>query len=63
MATSNIVGDPTQGGQAGDRTLAAGTNEALCFYVKLPDATGNTHENASTATTFAFEAEQTANNG
>jgi hypothetical protein len=60
--TTNVVGDPAQGSQTGDRVLAAGGSEVLCFYVELPDSTGNTYEGLSTAADFAFEAEQTANN-
>lgn len=59
--TANILGDPTQGGQAGDRVLAASAIENLCFNVTLPnDATGV--EGLSTTATFTFDAEQTANN-
>lgn len=60
--TTNLVGDPAQGGQAGDRILAASTSEVLCFYVELPSTSDNTYEGLNTATDFAFEAEQTANN-
>lgn len=62
VATTKVVGDPAQGGQAGDRVLAAAASEVLCFYVELPGTTGNSFENTSTATNFAFEAEQTVNN-
>ncbi len=61
-ATGNLVGDPTQGAQAGDRTLAGSASEVLCFYVSLPLSTSNTYQGASTVTTFTFDAEQTANN-
>ena len=57
-----VLGDPTQGAQAGDRVLAAGANEALCFNVTLPLATGNSAQGTSTTATFTFDAEQTANN-
>lgn len=60
--TGKIVGDSAQGGQAGDRTLAASVSETLCFRVNLPLATGNTFQNATTTATFTFSAEQTANN-
>ncbi len=56
------IGDPTQGAQTGDRTLAGGASENLCFAWSLPLATGNAYQNASTTTTFTFAAEQTANN-
>jgi spore coat-associated protein N len=58
----NMVGDPTQGNQAGDRTLAAGTNETLCFKASLPLGTTNAFQGATSTYTFTFAAEQTANN-
>lgn len=58
----NVVGNPTQGADAGDRTLTAGSNEVLCFQVSLPLSTDNTYQNQSTSATFTFAAEQTANN-
>lgn len=61
-ATGNLVGDPFQGAQAGDRTLAGGASEVLCFYVALPGSTLNAYQGATTTTTFTFDAEQTANN-
>jgi predicted ribosomally synthesized peptide with SipW-like signal peptide len=57
-----VVGNPAQGAQAGDRVLASGVSETLCFRVSLPLATGNAFQNATTTATFTFEAEQTANN-
>lgn len=62
LAGVNVVGDPTQGAQAGDRTLNAAANEVLCFQVSLPLATGNTYQNVTTTATITFNAEQTANN-
>ena len=59
---SPAFGDPAQGAQAGDRTLAAAGTETLCFRATLPLATGNAYQNATTTTTFTFQAEQTANN-
>jgi hypothetical protein len=61
-ASGNLVGDPTQGGQSGDRTLAAGTHDILCFYVSLDITAPNSSQGSSTTTTFSFAAEQTANN-
>lgn len=61
-ASGNLVGDPTQGSQSGDRTLAAASNEVLCFYVNLPLSAANSLQGATTTTTFTFDAEQTANN-
>lgn len=61
-ASGNLVGVPTQGAQSGDRTLAAGANEVLCFSVSLPSTAANSLQGALTTTTFTFQAEQTANN-
>ncbi len=61
-ATSLALGDPTQGADAGDRVLAAGASEVLCFNVTLPLSASNAAEGQSTTATFTFEAEQTANN-
>jgi len=61
-ATGDIVGDNTQGSQAGDRSLAPAAAETLCFRVVLPSSTGNAYASASTTATFTFDAEQTANN-
>lgn len=58
----NVIGDPTQGAQAGDRTLAASANETLCFNVSLPSSTNNTFQGLTTTATFAFQAEQTQSN-
>ena len=58
---SGAIGNPAQGQQAGDRTLAASGSENLCFKVELPSgATGP--EGATTTATFTFAAEQTKNN-
>jgi spore coat-associated protein N len=57
-----LVGDSTQGSQAGDRSLNASNNEILCFRASLPLATGNTFQGATTTATFTFDSEQTANN-
>jgi spore coat-associated protein N len=56
------VGSPTQGAQAGDRSLAAAASEVLCFRVSLPIGTGNALQGQSSSATFTFDAEQTANN-
>ncbi len=61
-AGGNLVGDPTQGGDTGDRTLNAGANEVLCFHVSLDIGAPNSSQGATTTTTFTFDAEQTANN-
>ena len=56
------IGNPAQGAQAGDRTLAGGASEVLCFRVTLPLSTNNTFQAATSLATFNFAAEQTANN-
>jgi hypothetical protein len=58
----NVVGDPTQGSQAGDRTLNASASEVLCIQVSLPSATGNTFQNLTSTATLDFLSEQTVNN-
>jgi hypothetical protein len=58
----NMVGDPTQGNQAGDRTLAGGASETLCFKASLPLGTPLAYQSATSTYTFTFIAEQTANN-
>jgi hypothetical protein len=55
-------GSAAQGAQAGDRNVAAGANEVLCFRVSLPLATADALQGATSAATFTFDAEQTANN-
>ena len=62
VGTANVVGDPTQGAQAGDRVLAATANENLCFNVTLPASAANAVQGLSSTATFTFDAEQTANN-
>ena len=56
------VGSSAQGANAGDRNLAAGASEVLCFRVSLALSTGNAFQGATSAATFTFDAEQTANN-
>jgi hypothetical protein len=61
-AGTNVVGNPSQGGQAGDRALAASGSEVLCFKALLPLASDNTYQGLLTTATFDFASEQTANN-
>jgi hypothetical protein len=61
-ASGKLIGDIAQGNQAGDRTLAAGTSEYLCFRVALPIGASSTYMLTTTTATFTFGAEQTANN-
>jgi hypothetical protein len=56
------IGNPAQGADSGDRTLASATNEVLCFRISLPLTTGNAMQGISSTVTFTFDAEQTANN-
>jgi hypothetical protein len=57
-----LFGDPTQGAQAGDRTVLAGATDNLCFAWTFPLTSANAFQSATTTTTFTFPAEQTANN-
>ena len=58
----NMVGNPAQGSQAGDRVLNGPSSETLCFKASLPIGTGNGYQGAVSTYTFNFSAEQTANN-
>lgn len=62
LLSSAGFGNPAQGSQAGDRTLAAGVGEWLCMSVVLPASAGNSYQNATTTAALSFSAEQTANN-
>jgi hypothetical protein len=62
VAGVNVIGDPTQGAQAGDRVLAAAASEVLCFNVLLPASAGDAIAGLTTTATFTFSAEQTTNN-
>jgi len=55
-------GDPLPGSNPGDRTLAAGTSETLCFRVALPVDTDVIYQGATTTLTLTFNAEQVDNN-
>jgi hypothetical protein len=58
----SAFGSATQGAQAGDRTLNGGASEVLCFRVSLPLSAPDSLQGATSAATFTFAAEQTANN-
>ena len=62
ILSAAAIGDPTPGDQGLDRALGAGASENLCFRAYLPSSTGNAFQGATTAATFTFSAEQTANN-
>ncbi|MBI4492969.1 MAG: hypothetical protein HY690_09270 [Chloroflexi bacterium] len=53
-------GSTAQGAQAGDRELAAGASEDLCFAVQLPSSASTTLQGKSVTVTFTFAAEQKA---
>jgi hypothetical protein len=59
---NNLIGNPAWGFQAGDRTLAAGASDVLCFLVSLPLSAGDSFQGLTTTPTFEFAAEQTTNN-
>ncbi len=52
-----IIGDETQGQQTGDRTLAPGESETLCFQAFLPMVAAGDYKTATTTATFTFNAE------
>ena len=53
-----IIGDPAHGIQAGDRVLASGATESLCFTVALPTSAVPSLVATNAAATFVFTAEQ-----
>jgi len=58
---ARLIGDPAQRAQAGDRTLAPGASETLCFRMAPPPSLDNSIQNVSTPV-INFLAEQTDNN-
>ena len=60
--TEVLFGDATPGADTGDRALASGGSEKLCFNVSLPIGATNASQNLTTTATFNFVAEQTKNN-
>lgn len=62
MLDGGGFGSVATGANPGDRSLAAGASEVLCFRVSLPITTPNTLQGATSDATFTFSAEQTANN-
>ena len=61
-ADGHLVGDPAQGSDPGDRTIAAGGSEILCFTVGLPLSVGNEFQGVSSTVSFAFVSEASASN-
>jgi hypothetical protein len=61
-ARSAGFGDPRIGGHAGDRVLAAGQREALCYELEMPLDAGNEFQGAVTASVWTIATEQVAGN-
>jgi hypothetical protein len=61
-AASAGFGDPRIGGHAGDRLLAAGERETLCFEIKMPLDAGNEFQGSSTSSVWTLAMEQLAGN-
>lgn len=58
-----IVGDPTTGGQLGDRTLNSTTGtETLCVRLAFDKTADNTFQSTGATLNLQFDAEQTVNN-
>jgi len=62
VLSSAFFGDPAQGEQAGDRTLALSAGERLRFKATLPLDTDNTYQGTTCTVAFVFDAEQTPSN-
>jgi Camelysin metallo-endopeptidase len=56
--SAGAFGNPSHGLDTGDRSLAAGASESLCFTIVLPEGAATTDQDTSLAATFAFLAEQ-----
>ena len=61
-ATSAGFGDPRIGGHAGDRLLAPGQRDALCFEIEMPLDAGNEFQGAVTASVWTIATEQVDGN-
>ena len=55
-------GDPAQGDDTDDRTVASGGTDNLCFSWAFDINADNAYQDATTTATFTFLAEQTAHN-
>jgi spore coat-associated protein N len=62
VLSSAFFGDPTQGEQAGDRTLVALASERLRFTATLPLDTNDSYQGTTCTVAFVFDAEQTDSN-
>jgi hypothetical protein len=61
-ASTTGFGDAQMGRQAGDRPLASGQSQTLCFEITMPGKTGNEYQGATTATEWTIATEQDAGN-
>lgn len=61
-SAGRLLGDTSAGDDRGDRTLAGGAGETLCFTVELPLTAGNEFQGTSSTVSFGFTSEATANN-
>ncbi len=61
-ATSAGFGDPRIGGHAGDRLLAPGQRDTLCFEIEMPLDAGNEFQGAVTASVWTIATEQVDGN-
>ncbi len=57
-----FLGNVAQGGNPGDRVVAAGASDHLCFSWELPVDTGNGFQDVAASAVYDFFAEQTAHN-
>ena len=55
------IGDPTQGAQAGDRSVAAGTTDVLCSRLTLPTTAPSSLQGLAVGVTLSVDAEQGRN--
>ena len=62
VTTATLFGSSVTGQQTGDRTIAANANDYFCIRLQLPASADNTVASQSSNLSFAFDAEQTANN-
>jgi hypothetical protein len=61
-AATARFGDAAMGQQVGDRELAPGDREILCFELTTPLDLGNEFQGSTTSTTWQVASEQTAGN-
>ena len=62
VLSSAFFGDPAQGQDGGDRTLASSASERLRFKATLPLDTDNSYQGTTCTVAFVFNAEQTVSN-